>query len=275
MRIVDSHAHLEMEQFDADRGEMLERARAAGVEALLAIGSGSSPAERLDAAIPFAERYDWIYATVGIHPHDASSATEEHFARLAELARHPKVLAWGEMGLDYYYDHSPREVQQRVFVRQLELARAAGQPVVIHCRDAWDDCLRILEQEWGSSGLGGILHCFTAGMPEARRGLEMGFLVSFAGNVTYPKMQHLRDAAREIPLASLLTETDAPFLPPQGRRGKRNEPAFVVEVAQALGNVRDLAPETVAATTAANFKRFFKLDEREPAHPSGRRAQQK
>ena len=275
MRIVDSHAHLEMEQFDADRGEMLERARAAGVEALLAIGSGSSPAERLDAAIPFAERYDWIYATVGIHPHDASSATEEHFARLAELARHPKVLAWGEMGLDYYYDHSPREVQQRVFVRQLELARAAGQPVVIHCRDAWDDCLRILEQEWGSSGLGGILHCFTAGMPEARRGLEMGFLVSFAGNVTYPKMQHLRDAAREIPLANLLTETDAPFLPPQGRRGKRNEPAFVVEVAQALGNVRDLAPETVAATTAANFKRFFKLDERESAHPSGRRAQQK
>jgi len=261
MRIVDSHAHLEMGQFDEDRPAMLERARAAGVEALLAIGSGTSPAERLDAAIPFAEQHDWIYATVGIHPHDASAATEEHFARLSELARHPKVLAWGEMGLDYYYDHSPRDVQERVFRRQLELARAGKQPVVIHCRDAWDDCLEILEQDWKSSGLGGIFHCFTANAPEARRGLDMGFLVSFAGNVTYPKMQHLRDAAREIPLESLLTETDSPFLPPQGRRGKRNEPAFVVEVAQALGNVRNLRPEEVASTTAANFRRFFRLDD--------------
>jgi TatD DNase family protein len=263
MRIIDSHAHLEMEQFDVDRAEMLERARAAGVETLLAIGSGSSPAERLDAAIPFAEQHDWIYATVGIHPHDAATATEEHYAQLETLARHPKVLAWGEMGLDYYYDHSPREVQQQVFRRQLELARAAKQPIVIHCRDAWDDCLRILKEDWASSGLGGIFHCFTAGAAEARRGLDMGFLVSFAGNVTYSKAQPIRDVAREIPLENLLTETDSPFLPPQGRRGKRNEPAFVVEVAQALGNVRNLAPETVASATAANFRRFFRLDDRE------------
>ena len=269
MRIVDSHAHLEMGQFDEDRGAMLERARAAGIEALLAIGSGSSPTERLDAAIPFAEQHDWIYATVGIHPHDANTATEEHFTQLSELARHPKVLAWGEMGLDYYYDHSPRDVQQRVFRRQLELARAAKQPIVIHCRDAWDDCLRILEEDWRSSGLGGIFHCFTATVPEARRGLDMGFLVSFAGNVTYPKMQHLRDAAREIPLESLLTETDSPFLPPQGRRGKRNEPAFVVEVAQALGNVRNLAPADVASATADNFRRFFRLDDQEKGGRSG------
>jgi len=269
MRIVDSHAHLEMGQFDEDRGAMLERARAAGVEALLAIGSGSSPTERLDAAIPFAEQHDWIYATVGIHPHDANTATEEHFTQLSELARHPKVLAWGEMGLDYYYDHSPRDVQQRVFRRQLELARAAKQPIVIHCRDAWDDCLQILEEDWRSSGLGGIFHCFTATVPEARRGLDMGFLVSFAGNVTYPKMQHLRDAAREIPLESLLTETDSPFLPPQGRRGKRNEPAFVVEVAQALGNVRNLAPADVASATADNFRRFFRLDDQEKGGRSG------
>ena len=269
MRIVDSHVHLEMGQFDEDRGAMLERARAAGVEALLAIGSGSSPTERLDAAIPFAEQHDWIYATVGIHPHDANTATEEHFTQLSELARHPKVLAWGEMGLDYYYDHSPRDVQQRVFRRQLELARAAKQPIVIHCRDAWDDCLRILEEDWRSSGLGGIFHCFTATVPEARRGLDMGFLVSFAGNVTYPKMQHLRDAAREIPLESLLTETDSPFLPPQGRRGKRNEPAFVVEVAQALGNVRNLAPADVASATADNFRRFFRLDDQEKGGRSG------
>ena len=127
-----------------------------------------------------------------------------------------------------------------------------------------DDCLAILEQDWGPSGLGGILHCFTAKLPEARRGLDMGFLVSFAGNVTYPKMQHLRDAARENPLENLLTETDSPFFPPQGRRGKLNEPAFVVEVAQALANVRNLAPEEVASATASNFRRFFKLEDREP-----------
>jgi TatD DNase family protein len=263
VRIIDSHAHLEMEQFDADRADMLDRARAAGVRTLLAIGSGSSPTDKLDAAIPFADQYDWIYATVGIHPHDANTATNDHFGQLEKLARHLKVLAWGEMGLDYYYDHSPREVQQQVFRRQLELARAAKQPIVIHCRDAWDDCLKILEQDWGRSGLGGIFHCFTATALEARRGLDMGFLISFAGNVTYPKMQHLRDVAREIPLESLLTETDSPFLPPQGRRGKRNEPAFVVEVAQALANVRNLAPEDVASATAANFRRFFRLDDRE------------
>jgi len=266
--IIDSHAHLEFSQFDEDRAAMLERARAAGVETLLAIGSGTSPAERLDSAIPFAEQHDWIYATVGIHPHDANAATEEHFARLDELARHPRVIGWGEMGLDYHYDHSPRDVQQKVFRRQLGQARAAKLPIIIHCRDAWDDCLAILEEEWRASGIGGIFHCFTGMVAEARRGLEMGFLISFAGNVTYPKMQHLRDVARELPIENILTETDSPFLPPQSRRGKRNEPAFVVEVAQALGNVRNLAPEQVAATTAANFRRFFRIgapDTRGPA----------
>jgi TatD DNase family protein len=259
MEIIDSHAHLEFSQFDEDRAAVLERARAAGVGTLLAIGSGTSPAERLDSAIPFAEQHDWIYATVGIHPHDANAATEEHFARLVELARHPRVIGWGEMGLDYHYDHAPRDVQQTVFRRQLAEARAAKLPIIIHCRDAWDDCLAILEQEWRASGIGGIFHCFTGALAQAQRGLDMGFLVSFAGNVTYPKMQHLRDVARELPLENILTETDSPFLPPQGRRGKRNEPAFVVEVAQALGNVRNLAPEQVAATTAANFRRFFRM----------------
>jgi TatD DNase family protein len=259
MNIIDSHAHLEMSQFDDDRAAMLDRARASGIEMLLAIGSGTSPAERIDAAIPFAETHDWIYATVGIHPHDAAAATEEHFARLDELSRHRRVIAWGEMGLDYYYDHSPRDVQQRVFRRQLDQARAAKLPIVIHCRDAWGDCLRILEDDWRSSGLGGIFHCFTAGAAEARHGLDMGFLISFAGNLTYPKMQPLRDLARELPLDSILTETDSPFLPPQPRRGKRNEPAFVVEVAQALANVRNLATDEIADVTAANFRRFFRL----------------
>jgi TatD DNase family protein len=259
MEIIDSHAHLEFAQFDEDRAAMLERARTAGVRTILAIGSGTGPLERLDAAIPFAEEYDWIYATVGIHPHDASAATEEHFVKLYALARHPRVIAWGELGLDYYYDHSPRDVQQQVFRRQLAQARAAKLPVVIHCRDAWADCLAILDQAWRASGLGGIFHCFTGTIEEARRGMDMGFMISFAGNVTYPKMQHLRDVAREIPLERVLTETDSPFLPPQARRGKRNEPAFVVEVAEALANVRDLAPEEIAATAATNFRQFFRL----------------
>jgi TatD DNase family protein len=258
LQIIDSHAHLEFEQFNDDRAAVLERARAAGVKTLLAIGSGTGP-HRLNAAIPFAEEHDWIYATIGIHPHEAKLATEEHFAQLDELAHHPRVIAWGEIGLDYFYDHSPRDVQKEVFQRQLAQARAAKLPIVIHCRDAWSDCLEILERNWQSSGLGGIFHCFTGTLEDARRGLEMGFVVSFAGNVTYPKMQHLRDVARDLPLERILTETDSPFLPPQGHRGKRNEPAFVVEVAQALANVRDLAPDEVAATTANNFRRFFRL----------------
>lgn len=258
MQIIDSHAHLEFPQFDEDRPAVLDRARAAGVEILLAIGSGTGP-DRLNAAIPFAEENDWIYATVGIHPHEAKLATEEHFHRLDDLTRHPRVIGWGEIGLDYYYDHSPREVQQEVFRRQLTQARAAKLPIIIHCRDAWTDCLDMLELDWRPSGLGGILHCFTGTLDDARRGLDMGFMISFAGNVTYPKMQHLRDVARELPLERLLTETDSPFLPPQGKRGKRNEPAFVVEVAQALANVRNLASDEIAATTAANFRNFFRL----------------
>jgi TatD DNase family protein len=258
LEIIDSHAHLEFPQFDEDRDAMLERARAAGVETLLAIGSGTGP-DRLNAAIPFAEQHDWIYATVGIHPHEAKLATEEHFQKLGELAKHPRVIAWGEMGLDYYYGHSPRDVQQEVFRRQLGQARAAKLPIVVHCRDAWPDTLEMIERDWASSGLGGVFHCFTGALEDARRGLDMGFMISFAANVTYKKMQHLRDAAKELPLDRMLTETDSPFLPPEGRRGKRNEPANVVEVAQALGNVRNLPGEEVAAATAANFRRFFRL----------------
>lgn len=261
MELIDSHAHLEFSQFDPDRAEVLERARIAGVKTILAIGSGTGPS-RLDAAIPFAEQHDWIFATVGIHPHEAKLATEEHFQQLDRLAQHARVIAWGEIGLDYFYDHSPRDAQQAVFRRQLEQARAAKLPIVIHCRDAWPDCLAILRESWGSTGLGGILHCFTGTLEDARQGIEMGFLVSFAGNVTYPKAQNLRDVAREIPADRLLIETDSPFLAPQGFRGKRNEPARVAEVARALANVRNLPAEEMAATTAANFRRFFRLDAR-------------
>jgi TatD DNase family protein len=258
MELIDSHAHLEFPQFDEDRAAVLERARQAGVVTLLAIGSGTGP-DKLDAALPFAEAHDWIYATIGIHPHEARLATDEHFARLDELARHPRVIAWGEIGLDYHYDHSPRNTQRRVFRRQLEQARAAKLPIVIHCREAWADCLEILEQEWRPAGLGGILHCFSGTLDDARRGMEMGFLVSFAANVTYPKAQGLREVARELPLDRLLMETDSPFLAPQGRRGKRNEPAFVAEVAQTLSNVRNLSAGEIASATTANFRRFFRL----------------
>ncbi len=263
MELIDSHAHLDFPEFDPDRAEMLARARQAGVVGLLAIGSGAGP-DRLAVAIPFAEQHNWIYATVGLDPHDAARAAEEHFAEVDRLARHPRVVAWGEIGLDYHYEPGQSEVQQRVFRQQLAQARAARLPVVIHCREAWADCLAILDAEWRTSGLGGIFHCFSGTCAEAKKGIAMGFLVSFAGNVTYPKAQPLRDVARDVPLESLLIETDSPFLPPQGHRGKRNEPAYVVEVAETLGNVRHLSGDEVASITAANFRRFFGLGVSEP-----------
>lgn len=259
MELIDSHAHIDFPQFDADRSAMLDRARAAGISTLLAIGTGPGP-EKLDSAIPFAEQNDWIYASVGIHPQEAQKVTQEHLGRLAQLAKHPRVIAWGEIGLDYHYDFSPRDVQQGVFRQQLKLAAGAGLPIIIHCRDAWPDCLAILDEDWRDTGLGGILHCFSGRLEEAQRGIEMGFMVSFAGNSTYPKAQNLRDVARALPLDKLLIETDAPYLAPQVFRGKRNEPAFVTEVARTLSGVRNLAPEEFAATTSANFRRFFHLD---------------
>ncbi len=265
MELIDSHAHLDFPQFDADRAEVLVRARQAGVRTVLAIGSGPGP-EKLDAALPFAEQHDWIYASVGVHPHEARLATEAHFEQLERLVAQPRVIAWGEVGLDYYHDHSPRDVQECVFRRQLKQARAAKKPVIIHCRDAWSDCLAILAQGWRSAGLGGILHCFTGTLEEARKGIEMGFLVSFAGNLTYPKAQNLRDVARELPLDCLLVETDSPFLAPQSCRGQRNEPAYVAEVAQTLAIVRDLAADEIAGLTAANFRRFFKLGATQSQH---------
>ncbi len=258
MDLIDSHAHLDFSQFDSDREEVLSRAQSAGVSTILAIGSGTGP-EKLDAALPFAESHDWIFATVGIHPHEARLATDAHFADLDRLAQHPKVIAWGEVGLDYFYDHSPRDVQQQVFRRQLDQARTARKPIIIHCRDAWPDCLTILEDAWRSSGLGGIFHCFTGTLDEARRGLDMGFLISFAGNCTYPKSQPLRDVAAALPLGNLLIETDAPFLAPQPYRGKRNEPAWVAEVAKTLASVRKSTSAEIAAATAENFRRFFRL----------------
>jgi len=260
MELIDSHAHIDDSRFDEDREAMLVRARDAGVTTLLAIGTGPG-AHKLDAAMPFADAYEWIYTTVGIHPHEARDVTAAHLDELARLAQHPKVIAWGEIGLDYFYDHSPRDVQERVFRAQMELARVAKLPIIIHCRDAWDDCLRVMEEVWRPTGLGGILHCFTSTLEDARRGMEMGFLISFAGNSTYPKTQNLRDVAKALPLENILIETDAPYLAPLPYRGKRNEPAYVAEVARMLASVRDLAAEEFAARTAGNFRRLFHLSE--------------
>ncbi len=263
---IDSHAHLEMEQFNPDREQMISRARAAGIEKIVAIGSGTGPGS-LDCGVQLAEQHEFIYATIGIHPHEAKLATDADFQELEQLAKRPKVIAWGEIGLDYFYDHSPRELQQQVFFSQMEQARAAKLPIVIHCRpsdkseNAWDDCLGMLEQHWRTSSLGGILHCFTGSWPHARRALDLGFMISFAGNITFAKAQPIRDVAKVVPLERVLTETDSPFLAPVPHRGKRNEPAFVKEVARRLGEIRGLSTEETGRQTTANFYNFFKLAE--------------
>lgn len=269
---IDSHAHLEGKRYDSDREQVLARAKQGGIEAFLAIGNGDGP-DTADCGIRLAGQYSGkpeypeIWASVGIHPHEAALANNEAYARLEQWAHHLKVIAWGEIGLDYFYDHSPRDVQKAVFLRQMELARGAKLPIIIHCRpsdnseNAWDDCLKLITENWSSSGLGGILHCFTGTVEHARRGLDLGFMISFAGNVTFPKAQNIRDAAQLVPLDRMLIETDCPYLAPLPHRGKRNEPAFVVETARQIGELRGLSAEEIGRQTAQNFYRFFKLDE--------------
>jgi TatD DNase family protein len=263
---VDSHAHLEGKQFASDRDEVIARAREAGIANIVAIGNGDGPSN-FDCGIQLAEKYDSLYATIGIHPHEAQLADQAAFDRMAQLARDPKIIAWGEIGLDYFYDHSPRETQKQVFTKQMELAAAAKLPIVIHCRpsdgsdNAWDDCLQMIHDQWAPSGLGGILHCFTGSWPQAKRALDMGFMISFAGNLTFPKAQQIRDAALAVPLDRMLIETDSPYLAPVPNRGKRNEPAFVKETARKLGEVRGLSMEQIGDQTSRNFYKFFKLTE--------------
>ena len=263
---VDSHAHLEGKQFATDREQVIARARETGVTNIVAIGNGDGPVN-FDCGIQLAEKYDFMYATIGIHPHEARLADEAAFDRMQQLARHPKIIAWGEIGLDYYYDHSPRETQQQVFSKQMELAAAAKLPIVIHCRpsegsdNAWEDCLRLIHDQWAPHGLGGILHCFTGKWPQANRALDMGFMISFAGNVTFPKAQQIRDAAMQVPLDRMLIETDSPYLAPVPHRGKRNEPAFVKETARKLGELRGRTLEAVGEQTSRNFYNFFKFAE--------------
>jgi TatD DNase family protein len=267
---IDSHAHLEGKRYDADRDEVLARAKKDGIGAYLAIGNGEGP-DTADCGIKLAEKYNGqtqypaIWASVGIHPHEASLANEEAYARLATWARHPRVIAWGEIGLDYFYDHSPREIQKTVFLNQMHLAQAAKLPIIIHCRpsdnseDAWDDCLKLVSEHWAPTGLGGILHCFTGSIEHARRGLDLGFMISFAGNITFPKAQPIRDAAQIVPLDRMLIETDSPYLAPIPHRGQRNELAFVKEVARQIGELRNMSAEEIGSQTAQNFYKFFGL----------------
>lgn len=275
---IDSHAHLEGTRYDADRDDVLTRTKSAGIGAYLAIGNGEGP-DTADCGIRLAEKYSGhpqypeIWASVGIHPHEANLANDAADAQMLEWARHPRVVGWGEIGLDYFYDHSPREVQKSVFRRQMELAQAAKLPIIIHCRpsdnseNAWDDCLSMIAEHWSapdldSSSLGGILHCFTGSVEHARRGLDLGFMISFAGNITFPKAQNIRDAAQFVPLDRMLIETDSPYLAPVPHRGQRNEPSFVIETARQIGQLRALSAEEIGRQTADNFSRFFKLSER-------------
>jgi TatD DNase family protein len=253
VKLVDSHCHLDDKQFDPDRAEVIERAREAGVERMMTIGTGNGPPD-LEAALRLARQHSFIYATVGVHPHDAAKATPETFAALEALAAETKVLALGEIGLDYHYDFSPRDVQRNVLVEQLKLAARAGKPIVIHTREAWDDTLSLLREHW--SGVG-IIHCFSGGPAEARQALDLGFYLSFGGVLTFPKADALREAARLAPEDRLLIETDAPYLAPVPKRGKRNEPAFMVETARRLAEVRGVAPEHIAEVTTANFERLL------------------
>ncbi len=256
--LADSHCHLDHEQFDADREAAIERALAAGVERMVAIGTGDGPPD-LETGIRLADRYPAIYATVGVHPHDAGKASAETFQRLAELLRHPKVVALGEIGLDYHYDFSPREVQRDAFVEQMRVASDAGKPIVIHTREAWEDTLALIERHWRPAGLPGIMHCFSGGPVEAARCVDLGFYLSFGGIVTFPKALELQAAARNAPLDRILVETDAPYLAPVPRRGKRNEPAYVVETARKLAELRGETLESIGATTTANLRRVMSL----------------
>jgi len=251
--LVDSHVHLDDKQFDADREGAIERALAAGVDRMMAIGTGNGPAD-LDVAVRMADRYPFMYATIGVHPHDASKATDETWTHMRSLAAHPKVLAVGEIGLDYHYDFSPRDVQRAVFEQQLALAAEFGKPIVIHTREAWDETLAILRAHWQG---GGIMHCFTGDEGQARQALDLGFHLGFGGVLTFPKAEAVRRAARIAPDDRILVETDCPYLAPVPHRGKRNEPAFVVETARRLAEVRGVTMDAVAESTTRNFEQLL------------------
>ena len=266
--LIDSHAHLDSPRYAADREAMLGRAWEAGVRTVLSIGIGEGPAE-MHQALHISREFSGrpglptIYASAGIYPHSTTEADDAALARLDALLAEPEVIACGEIGFDYYHEGAPRDVQKKVLIRQLEIAAARKRPILIHCRgtnestDAWDDLFLVLEEHWRRTGLGGIMHCFGGGWEQAHRSLDLGFLVSFAGNITYAKAQTLRDVAVRLPSNAILVETDAPWLAPAPSRGRRNEPAFVVETAQVLAELLHVTADEIAAATTENFFRLF------------------
>nr|HID14313.1 TatD family deoxyribonuclease [Anaerolineae bacterium] len=272
MRLIDSHAHLDFPQFDADREAVIARAREAGLVAILNVGTDLASSR---AAVRLAEKYDFIHAAVGVHPHDAKTVTRAVLDELRALARHPKVVAIGEIGLDYYRNLSPRPVQRRVFADQLALAAELRLPVVVHSREAHDDVLAVL-RGWvglpsgggaegrlaslpvgGAEGGCGVLHSYSAGPEHLEEVLELGFSIGIAGPVTFPRADRLRAVATAVPLERLLVETDCPYLTPRPYRGRRNEPAYVQYVAEAVARARGGSAERVAQTTADNARRLF------------------
>jgi TatD DNase family protein len=254
--LVDSHCHLDSAEFNDDRDAAIERALAVGVEHMLAIGTGEGPPD-LEAGLRLAEKHAAFYATIGIHPHDASKAGADDFKHLSDLLSHPKVLAVGEIGLDYHYDFSPREVQKAAFIEQMGIAAQARKPIAIHTREAWEDTLALIKEHWTPHGIGGIMHCFSGGPEEARRALDLGFYLSFGGIVTFPKALAVQEAAKFAPRDRILIETDAPYLAPVPKRGKRNEPALIVHTALKLAELRGESYEEVCATTSENFQRLL------------------
>ncbi|MEO6724267.1 MAG: TatD family hydrolase [Blastocatellia bacterium] len=259
---IDSHAHLDTPNYDADRAEVIARARAAGVEIMLEIAGSDIGKGSLEPGLKLAEEYEFIYAAIGLHPHEASLYDTALEQTLLEHSSHPKVIAWGEIGLDYFYDHSPRDVQQRAFRRQLELAINFRLPVIIHTRDAEEDTIAILRETWANAdgtSIGGIIHCFTGTQELADAAIEMGFHISFSGVVTFKTAEELRNVARNVPMERLLIETDCPFLAPIPHRGKRNEPAFVIETARKLSELKATSLEEIAHITSDNFRRLFHL----------------
>lgn len=259
---IDSHAHLDVSNYDADRAEVIARARAAGVELMLEIAGSDVGKGSLEPGLKLAEEHEFIYAAVGLHPHEASLYDAQLEQTLLECSHHPKVIGWGEIGLDYYYDNSPRDVQQAAFRRQLELAIERRLPAIIHTRDADEDTIAILGESWfekGGAEIGGIIHCFTGTQMLADAAIGMGFHISFSGVLTFKTAEELRSVARSVPMERLLVETDCPFLSPIPHRGKRNEPAFVVETARKLAELKQVSVEEIACVTTGNFRRLFGL----------------
>ena len=256
---TDSHAHIDGPEFDADRDEVIQRARAAGVTTILNVGTGDPHSGVFERAIDLGRNNASIYTAIGVHPHDARFYDDDVESLIKRLLASERVVAWGEIGLDFHYDNSPRDVQMDAFRRQLRAAASCDVPVIIHTREAEPETIEILQTEYGSATRRGVFHCFTGTKELAQQALDLDFLISFSGIVTFRKAEDLREIAKQVPLTNLLIETDCPFLAPVPHRGNRNEPAYVVEVARCIAELRGLEIEELAAVTTENFKRILKM----------------